>query len=160
MESPQGDSWGLEKEGTELEVVELQDLQRWMSWKYKRRSSTSHESSLLWAWGWVGLRAGLAGGLGCYGFPLHHFTLCFKKCLLVDPDTVPATPPPGSLPGCPSRKPCFSSGLPQPISLWPIPDHTRSGISLSRPVSSRLGMSFTQNTRVGVQTAVTGGRRQ
>lgn len=40
MESPQGDSWGLEKEGTELEVVELQDRvketdppERWMSWK-------------------------------------------------------------------------------------------------------------------------------
>ena len=86
MESPQGDSWGLEKEGIELEVVKLQDRvketdppARWMSWKEQPRSSTSHESSLLWAWGWVGLRAGLAGGLGCYGCPLHHFTLCFKK---------------------------------------------------------------------------------
>lgn len=40
IESPQGDSWALEKEGPELEVAEPQDygqetdpLERWMSQK-------------------------------------------------------------------------------------------------------------------------------
>ena len=59
---------------------------------------------------------------------MHHSILCFKNFLLIVLDPVP-TPPPGILPASSRRESCFFSGFAELISLWPIPDHTRSHLS-------------------------------
>ena len=72
--------------------------------------------------GMDGMTPDLERGLGGHGCLLHPSTLCLKKFLLITPDPVPETPPPGSLPACPRREPCFP-GLSQPNTfLWPGPD--------------------------------------
>lgn len=80
------------------------------------------EAVALFGQGMGGMRTDLERGLEAMATLTSLYSL-LEKFLLITPDPVPETPPPGSLPACPSRQPCFFSALSQTTSSsGPGPD--------------------------------------